>query len=241
MTISSGDGSENLTAYRLRWLGYGFLVFALIDAIFTVLTAQPGQPTWLLQVIGQFVEKSVVPLLGFTLVFFGEYFGRRDSEKLGLRLLSWLCLLLAIVFFLMAPSAVVQGFMQRGELDRQASVAVQQGTQAVEKQLSDLKNLEAQIDKATPAQITALANQLSAQGVPIDPSKPEQVKTQIRERVKTLQGNLETQKNQGVERVQQQASSQASNVLKNAVKWGVGAIIAGILFLYLWLSSKWAR
>ncbi len=226
MAMSTGDASENLTVYRLRWIGYGLLIFALIDVIHILTSVQTSDPTWGLQTIGQFVERVVVPLLGFALVFFGEFYGRRGPEKLALRILSWLCMVLAILFFLMAPAVVFQSVSLKGQAEQQASKVVDQ-------RLAQLKQLEDQLNKSNPEQIKALASQLNTLGVQVDPKNPEAVKDQIETRIKTFREQLPAQ-------VQGAAASQTSGLLKNAVKWSLGALVAGALFLYLWKSSRWA-
>lgn len=226
MAMSTGDASENLTVYRLRWIGYGLLIFALIDVIHILTSVQTSDPTWGLQTIGQFVERVVVPLLGFALVFFGEFYGRRGPEKLTLRILSWLCMILAVLFFLMAPAVVFQSVSLKGQAEQQASKVVDQ-------RLAQLKQLEDQLNKSNPEQIKALASQLNALGVQVDPKNPAAVKDQIETRIKAFREQLPAQ-------VQGAAASQASGLLKNAVKWSLGAIVAGVLFLYLWKSSRWA-
>jgi hypothetical protein len=227
MTVSSGEASENLTAYRFRWIGYGFLVFALIDAIHILLTVQPGQPTWLLQMAGQFVERVVVPLLGFTLIFFGEYYGRKGGEKLGLAILSWLCMVLAVVFLLMVPPIIFQTWQANSQA--QAVVGKQ-----VEQQLNQLSQLEAQLARSKPEELKALATQLQGLGVSVDPTKPEEVKAQVQARIKTVRDQVQTQ-------AQGATSGQTANLWKNAVKWSLGAIVSAVLFVYLWWSSRWAR
>ncbi len=227
MTVSSGEASENLTAYRFRWIGYGFLLFALIDAIHILLTIQTSQPTWLLQTIGQFVERVVVPLLGFTLIFFGEYYGRKDSEKLGLRILSWLCMVIAVIFLLMIPPI----FLQTLSVNSQARQVVDQ---QVEQQLTQLKQLEDQLARSNPEQLKALAAQLQGLGVSVDPTKPDAVKAQVEARIKTVREQLQNQ-------AQGATAGQASGLWKNAIKWSLGALVSAALFFYLWKSSRWAR
>lgn len=226
MAISTGEASENLTVYRLRWLGYGFLLFALIDTIHILTSIQTSDPTWGLQTIGQFVERVVVPLLGFALVFFGEFYGRKGPEKISLRILSWLCLILAILFFLMAPAAIFQSISLKGQAEQQVN-------KVVEQRLAQLKQLEDQLNKSNPEQIKALASQLNTLGVSVDPKNPEAVKSQIETRIKTFRDQLPVQ-------AQGAAANQSSGLLKNAVKWSLGALVAGGLFLYLWKSSRWA-
>lgn len=227
MTIQSGEVSENLTAYRFRWIGYGFLVFALIDAIHILLTIQFSQPGWLLQTVGQFVERAVVPLLGFTLVFFGEYYNRGDVEKIGLRILSWLSMVLAIVFLLMIPPI----FLQTLSVNNQAQQVVDK---QVEQQLTQLKQLEDQLARSNPEQLKALATQLQGLGVSVDPTKPDEVKTKVEERIKTVRAQLQQQ-------AQGATAGQASGLWKNAIKWSLGALVTAVLFFYLWKSSHWAR
>lgn len=247
MPVSTDDNHENLTAYRFRWIGYGFLLFALIDAIHIVLTVPLGTTTPLganngiLQMIGLFVERAVVPLIGFTLVFFGEYYGRRDLEKFGLKLLSWLCLVLAILFFLMAPGAIAQAVMSRSQVDQQVNVAVDQGTKAVDQQLARLNQIESQLAQSSPEDLQRLATQLSSAGVSVDPNNPNAVKATLQERIKTEREQLQVAKAQGRSKVEQEASGQWKTLFKNAIKWSLGSILAGVLFTYLWRSSRWAR
>lgn len=227
MSIPSGEASENLTAYRFRWIGYGFLVFALVDAIHILLTMPTEQPTWLLQTIGQFVERAVVPLLGFTLIFFGEYYGRKNGEKIGLRILSWLCMVLAILFLLMVPPIILQTV----SVNSQAQQVVDK---QVEQQLAQLKQLEDQLARSKPEELKQLAAQLQGLGVQVDPSKPDAVKAQVQERIKVVRSQLQQQ-------AQGATSGQASGLWKNAIKWSFGALITSVLLFYLWRSSRWAR
>ena len=226
MAMSTGDTNENLTVYRLRWIGYGLLILALVDVIQILLSFQPTQPTWVPVAIGQVVERSVIPLLGFALVFFGEYYGRKSLEKIGLRILSWLCLGLAIAFLLMIPPMLLGAFNVNAQTQQQVG-------QQVEQRLTQLQQLEEQLNKSNPEQIKALATQLSGAGVNVDPNKPEDVKAQIRERIKTIREELKKQ-------ADNPANTQASaNLIKNAVKWSIGALVTAVLFFYLWRTSRW--
>lgn len=226
MAMSTGDANENLTVYRLRWIGYGLLVFALVDVIQILTSFQPNQPTWVPVAIGQVVERSVVPLLGFTFVFFGEYYGRKSVEKVGLRILSWLCLVLAIAFLLMIPPMLLGAFNVSAQTQQQVG-------QQVDQRLTQLQQLEEQLNKSNPEQIKALATQLNSAGVNVDPNNPDAVKTQIRERIKTIRDELKKQ-------ADNPANNQASaNLIKNAIKWSIGAVVTAVLFFYLWRSSRW--
>jgi hypothetical protein len=227
MGISSGgDTSENLSVYRLRWVGYGLLLFALVDTVHSFLMANPADPRFGINLIGQIVERVVVPLLGFALVFFGEFYGRKTPEKLALRFLSWLCLVLAVAYFLMIPPLLLQTFGLKSQVKAKAK-------EVETVQLAQLQKLEDQLKSSSPEDIKKMATQLKSAGLPVDPSKPDAVKTQIEGRIKAMRAQIPVQ-------VQQQVS-QFKGLTRNAVKWTLGAIISGVLFIYLWKSSRWAR
>jgi hypothetical protein len=238
MAVSTGDDGENRSVYRLRWLGYGLLVFALIDAVNIVASINTGDPTWILQVIGQFVERVVVPLLGFALIFFGEIYARKDGERIGLMILSWLCLVLAIAFFLMIPPLVIQSVSLQGQAEQRVT---QQVDQQVKAGFEQLDQLEAQLKNSKPEELKALAAQLNSRGIQVDAQDPAALKTQIQERIKTIKDQAQVQAQKAKETAKQGASGQVANLFKNAVKWSLGAAMAGVLFIYLWRSSGWAR
>ncbi|NJP09051.1 MAG: hypothetical protein HC866_05815 [Leptolyngbyaceae cyanobacterium RU_5_1] len=227
MAVSPDDTNENRSIYRLRWIGYGLLVFALIDAIQILASIRTSDPTWGLQTVGQFVERVVVPLLGFALVFFGEFYDRKPFEKIVLWILSWLCLLLAFLFLVMVPSVGLQASTLSARTDLQVS-------QRVDQQLVQLQQLEDQLNRSTPQDIKKLADQLNTLGLSVDAKNPGALKTQIQSRIKTLRDQLQAQ-------AQGAKASQSAGLIKNAVKWALGALVACALFVYLWISSNWAR
>jgi hypothetical protein len=221
------SANENRTVYRLRWVGYALLLFALIDTIALLIPPEFTNPLWELQTIGQMVERVVVPLLGFALVFFAEFHDRTQIEKWVLRILSWLCLLLAVVFLLMIPL----GVMNSMRINSQAQQAV--STQ-VNQRLQQLDVLEKQLNQSGPEDIQKLAAQLASQGIQVDAQNPEKLKADVLTRLKAAREQLKTQ-------VQAGQSDQQKNLFKNAVKWNLGALIASVLFFILWRSTDWAR
>lgn len=222
------SATENRSVYRLRWVGYGLLVFALLDVISVLIPLEIGNPAWRLQTIGALVERVVVPLLGLALVFFGEFFDRRPIEKFLLLGLSWLCLLLALLSFMLAPTALLNTL----GLDNQAGQQVDAG---VQQRLGQLKQLEDQINQGKPEDITKFATQLNSVGITkLDTQDPEKAKADLLARIKLVREQTATQ-------AQSARSTQRLGLFKNTVKWALGAVIAGVLFFILWKTSNWAR
>lgn len=219
--------NENKSVYRLRWIGYGLLVFAFIDVVQILFPPQFMNPAWELETIGQLIERIPVPLLGLALVFFGEFYDRVAIEKILLRVLSWLSIVLAVLFLLLAPYGIVSAL----RIDGQAG---QQITQQVDAQMNQLKQLEDQMNQSKPEEIKNLATQLSSQGITVDTSNPENLKTEVISRIGKVRETLQARSKAG-------RSEQQMKIYKNSIKWSLGALISSALFFILWKTTDWAR
>lgn len=217
--------TENRSIHRFRWIGYGLLGYALMDLIQVLYPLKFFNPAWEVQAIGSLIERVVVPLLGMALVFFGEFYDRTQLEKILLKGLSWLCLVLAIVCLLVIPL----GVFGTARLDFQND---QQVNQQAEQQLSKFNKLESQLNQSSTNDIRALAAQA---GLPIDSTKdPQVIKTEMLARLTAVRSKVQAQ-------IEENRATQKQTLFKNAIKWNLGALLASALFFILWKSSDWAR
>jgi hypothetical protein len=219
--------SDNRSVYRFRWIGYGLLIFSFIDSIQVFIPPQFTNPAWELQTIGALVERVPVPLLGLTLIFFGEFYDRTGLEKLALRVLSWICLVLAILFLLMIPLGVMGTSRIDGGNDQQVN-------KQVEERMGQLKQLEDQLNQSKPEDIKTLGSQLSNFGITVNAEKPDELKAEILTRIQRVRADVQQQSQQG-------RSNQRLVLFKNSLKWNLGALIAATLFFVVWRSTDWAR
>jgi hypothetical protein len=224
MTESTND---NRSVYRLRWVGYGLLIFALLDSVALFVPPRFANPEWELQTIGGLVERVVVPLLGFALVFFGEFYDRLGIEKILLRGLSWICLGLTIVFLIMVPLGVMNTVRIDG--GQQQDV-----TNKVDGQMKQLKQLEEQLNQSKPQDIKTLGAQLSNFGIQVEAQGPEDLKAAIVTRINKVRADVEEQ-SKAVRAGQRMA------LFKNSLRWNLGALIAAALFFIIWKNTDWAR
>ncbi len=88
----SGSQEQGLSIYRLRLVGYGLLLFALIDTLLVFYPPQFTNAAWELQTMGAVVERLPVPLLGLVMVFFGEDYERNALENIFLKIVYWFSL-----------------------------------------------------------------------------------------------------------------------------------------------------
>jgi hypothetical protein len=208
--------------YLFRAVGYGLLLLTLFDVISAIVPPQFGNPGWQFQTAGGFVERSAVPLIGFILVFYDDRDARKKRELLLLRLLSWISLLtgifylaLVVVFFL-----TPQGLNERAEAQVKAQI---------EPEITKQQQIQAQFEKAQPAQIEAFMknNRVTGMDAPAFKSK-------------MVQNAALTEKNLK-ERMALTNSGQRMALIKNAIKWALGAMVTGVLFIKIWAGTSWAR
>lgn len=221
-------GSEQLRSIsRIRLIGYGLLVLALFDIIDIFIPPNFGNPVWEFQSIGLLVERVPVPLLGLVLIFFGENYERKSWEGIILKILTWLSLLIAVLFLLLVPAGIARTL----QLDRQNNqqIALQE-----RQQLNQLKQVEEQLQKGTNEDIATVAAELNRLGVPVNAQKPEELKTQLLDRIATAKEQLPAQ-------AKSTRFNQRLVLFKNSAKWTLGALIASLLFLRIWQTTRWAR
>lgn len=223
----SGSQEQGLSIYRLRLVGYGLLVFSLIDTIQVLYPPQLTDAVWEFQTMGAIVERLPVPLLGLVMVFFGEDYERNRLEDIVLKIISWLSLLLAIASLLLLPLGINNTLRINAQNNQDIQAQAQQ-------RLAQLEQVETQVSQSSPADLQNLALELNRMGLPVDANKTQELKSDILSRVATAKEQLPGQ-------TQAARSSQRQVLLKNSVKWNLGALIGAILFFYIWRGTSWAR
>ncbi|WP_341525135.1 HpsJ family protein [Nostoc sp. UHCC 0302] len=208
----------------LRILGYGLLLLALFDIVEMFVPPNFMNPAWEFQTFGAIVERVPVPLIGLVFVFFGEMHSRTKWEFLIVKLLSWLTIVIAVLFLLLIPLAI-------GNTVRLSNQSATQITNASKQQISQAEQVEKRLSAATPEQIN---NFLRSQGRTVEGKRPEEIKSQILLELSKAKIQIKNQ-------AQNTQSSQKLNLIKSSVKWNLGALVSGALFFSLWKGTQWAR
>jgi len=211
----------------VRWVGYGLLILAFFDVVVILVPPVLMNPAWELNAIGQLVERVPVPLLGLALVFLGERDQRTRWEPLILNILSWLTLLVGIVFFLMVPLGIVNTI----RLDRQNQ---QQVTRLEQRQEQIQQQKEALGKVTTIEQMQSLI--MDSQGRTPQIQDAQQL-AEFKEQLSTFLEQGETQ----IQQAQSQKKSQRSGVIEDSAKWNLGALVSAALFVSIWRLTGWAR
>lgn len=222
--FSTFDGSEEAAIAIVRAVGYGLLLLVLCDWVALFIPLDLMNPAWEFQTFGQLVERVPVPLIGFAMAFWGGLINRNQREINFLKLLSLLTLALGVGFYLLVPLGVTNTI----RLQKQSTTQIES---ALKQQISQADVFGQKIDQANSEQINQL---LRAQGVN-PPNQPlPQIKDELRSRLTQSKEQIKSQAKFTLE-------SRKLLLLKSSVKWNIGAIVAGSLFLYLWKATRWVR
>ena len=209
-------------------IGYGLLLLAVFDYAQILIPPEFTNYAWEMQAIAQMVERVPVPLIGLALVLYRPEAEVDKQELYILRCLSWLSLALGLFYLSTIPLAIHN--TQRIYRANNAQIY-----SILARQLQQLQPLKAQLDRAKTDR--EIAHLLAAIDRPIFPSIPEesqQIKTQLLTRITQTEQQLQTQ-------AENRRDRQKQALIKNSVKWNLGALVSGILFMRIWRLTRWAR
>ena len=213
----------------LRFIGYGLLILSIIDLIDTFVPLRLMDPLWQFQTFGQLVERVPVPLIGLSLVFYGARNRRTKWEKSLLNILSWGALLAGIGYIILVPLGLFSTLQIDRSGDNQFKQQIAQGMTQIESIKSQLKEVK------TEAQMQALLN--SIQGLPPEIKEFQQLEDSKQKLTAFITKGADGLMNQ----LKQTYFERRLQLLKESVKWNLGSLVSGVLFMGIWQMTKWAR
>ncbi len=209
----------------LRWIGYIFLILFLLDVVALLYPLDLMNPNWEFQTAGNVIERIVVLILGLGFIFFGETQLRRKWEMPILKGLSWASLLFSVVLILAIPIVLVTSSQRLAQ-----QIDTNFGNQ-FEEQVSQAEAIQEQIESATSGDLQSF---IENQGGAAQGLSPEEARQQLLNGVAEATTQVRTQ-------IQGEINSRKTLVKKNGVKWILGSIVSGVLFIYIWRFTRWAR
>lgn len=225
--MSQSETNEWQSSFLLRLTGYGLLLLVLFDFIDILFPAKFMDPVWEFQTLGAIVERVPIPLLGLALVFYGEVKFRAKWELTVLNLLSLASLVAGIIFLLLIPLGLSDTLRIHTLNNDQLNIQTNQ-------QLSQLQQIDKQLDKANKSDLEILLARFNSQLNSPDIKDPQELKSRLLAEVDKSKNTVklqaeDTKRNQNLE------------LLKSFLRWDIGALISGILFIRIWQATRWAR
>jgi hypothetical protein len=220
---STGDAntvqsSEELLRMLCRLVGYALLLLMALDIADIFIPFKFADANWEFQVVGNLVERVPVPAIGLLLVLYGE-----NRSKL-IKLMSTLSLIVGILFLLLIPLGISSTLLINKQNYAQISAQSNQqlaNLQRFKKQLNNPKALK-EIEQSL-----ARINSLPRRSEDKRPVTRELLSKKITE--KESQINFEA--NALIETTR-------FSLFKRSIKWNLGALIAGVLFILLGRSRR---
>lgn len=226
--MKESPGFEWRSTALFRIVGYAILVLAAIDYINIFIPANFTNPAWEFQMLAQLVDKSPVPLIGLVFAFYARDEFRRDFEEYILKFLSWTTLGVGIAYLLLVPLGLNNTLRLNAINNAQINNQLSQ-------QLSQLQQISDRLNQTTSEQeINNLFTALNRQGRTPDIQNPTELKNRIKAEIETAQTTAKTQ-------LELNRRNLRIGLIKNSIKWNVGAIVCGVLFIYIWKITDWAR
>jgi hypothetical protein len=215
------------TLALIRVIGYVFLAFFLFDFVDTLIPLRLTNPNWEFQTFGALVEKVPVLFLAYAMIYLGRNFGRKRLEQFLLSVITWLALILGLVYLLMIPISIIN-------TNRLLTLNHQQTLQ-LDIQIAQVKKAQTNL-KTTKTQ--SELQQILSRDLGNNSAIP---KLENPEQVKTLKNRLSTVISDGELKLKEQAQSLKDvrlELFKKSVKWNLGSLVSAALLFYIWKAVK---
>lgn len=227
--INQFRGQQVFSFSVIRLVGYGLFLMAIIDFISLIIPPQLMNPAWELQTTGALVERIPVTLLGVALIYYGERNDRTPIEKFLLKWLSWLSLVLAIVFFLLIPLSISNSIRIYHSYNARVNLQVTQKISPINKFRQQLKLAK------SPEQIQNILQAQARRRIDIPTSVDvNSLKEDLLENITKKEKDLQV-------KAKEIRSEKTHKIIKNCLKWNLGAFISAFIFLFIWKNTLWAR
>ena len=213
----------------IRLVGYGLFLMAVIDFVSLTIPPQLMNPTWELQTTGALVERIPVTLLGIALIYYGERNDRTPIEQFLLKWLSWLCLILAIVFFLVIPLSISNSIKVYHGQNAKVNLQITQKIDPINEFRKKLRSAN------SPEQIQNILQIQTRRKINI----PESVDANLLK--ENLLKNITKQEEDLRSQAKKVRSKRVEKIIKDCLRWNLGSLISACIFLFIWKSTLWAR
>ncbi len=204
--------------FVLRFTGYVLLFLTALDIADSLIPFRFLDPNWEFTTIGNLVELAPVPLIGLTFVFSRGLEARTSLERLALKPIATIALLLGVFYILLIPLSLSNS----SRLQKQNAIQVETAKNA---QLVRLQRLETNVNNASPERLQALSAVIDLPSQENLPNDPQALKT-------TLLQQLQTARTSITEQSAKSAREQRLTLIKTTVKWVLGSLVAGVGLLY---------
>lgn len=226
--------SQSRSIALFRWLGYGLLLLAFLDFTAILIPLDLMNPVWEFRSISALVERTPVPLIGLVMVFCGEQDYRHPRERWILKGLTWVTVIIAIGLLALIPLCFVNS-IRIHQLKIEEVNRFREGNLALVRQLEDKLN---QTNSVEDMQLLLNRGFTNRSPMVLDVNQPlTAVKTQIPNLLEPVKSDIDRQAQAALK----SAKNEQPGLLKQSIKSALGALIAAVICIRIWQSTRWVR
>jgi len=215
-------------------VGLALVVFALIQYIAILIPVDLGNKEWEFTVIGRMVDNSLTPILGMALFFYGRTVILPLWRLMGIRILTWMALILAIIYALMIPLTVTDTLRLNNDLKSKILAAENQA------KASQAKVREALDGATSMEELEILTNVLN-----LTPSmavrKQQMPSDSFIERREWLWETIRFNQNEILNQAFTLYKHDKASLFRDAAKMLLGCLIMSALYAYFFLAYRNVR
>lgn len=218
-----------LTISILRVVGYGLLMMAMVDVINLLIPLELMNPDWEFQLIGSIIERIPLTFLGIVFVFYEDTNYRTPIEKILLKIISWFCLILAILLLLAIPLNINNAFRIYRNYNARINYQVIPRLEMIEEFQNQVKLAN------SPENLANIIQQKVSTKVELTPS------LDLAEFKDNIANNLQQESESLQAKAQDKRINQRKQLIRKVIKYNLGALIAIFLLIFVWQNTYWAR
>lgn len=230
--LEMNELAQERASYVRYYIGYGLLLWTLIHILWLLIPPRLTNIIWELSIMEKLAGEMIFPLfVSMGLIFYGQQEVIKLFELSLLKWVSWLCLLLAIVYFLIIPWSIANTvrlyYQKRIEI-------ISQNTQ-----LSVVQEFREKINSAkTEAEIKEIIiKDFPNAKVPQKIANIEQYKKNIVNNFIQLDENFKKQ----IKAQEARLKSTIKFLIKDLAKLILSSFLASFVFFSIWTFTDWAR
>ncbi len=212
----------------IRLFGYLLIYLFCLDLAYQLYPFQFLDPVWELEAMRAIADRMIIPLMGFTLLFWGGGYLRTYFDRLVLWLVSWATFWLALMMLILAPLAVSDTIRVQNLIDKNANTSIEEVQGKLREIVASVRGAE------DMRELAVIARQLGIR-TGITPDTPLK---EAKSKMHTLYAE-HTEK--AVQKLEKEKEKRIGTLWKELIKL-VLALVGGGLFLgAVWWKSTWAR
>jgi len=230
MNNTNSNSTEIITANLLRFAGYGLLLLAFSNFAEALIPPRFGQDaTWEFTTLAKLVGTSPVPIIGLILVFYGESTARSGFGRNVLKFLSWLSLLLGILYVVMLLIGISAAIRINSENTTKANFILSQ-------QIAQFVSAKENLKNTNDANLLKAAEFIEnrSPNIKLNKSNPTELRSQLETEIVKNENGVKAN-------VQEGQTKAFRQLVKQAAKSYFEALVSAFVLIGIWSQTKWAR